>query len=472
MRRIMRVWAAVAAVILTCQCAFAAQVLEAGSEGETVRVLTRRLCELGYMKEAVDTYGEGVTSAVGDFQTANGLERTGTADLETQQLIYSDSAVRRQDYIASYIKKYSGINLAVQSTGDMVVSMQKALKNLGYYPYDADGVFGDATKKAVENYQRANGISPTGIADASTLIRLLEGQSMGYEEYISSQCAEKGNSGSNVKLIQARLRELGYFYGDPTGNFGEITQRGVMRFQESNALTVTGKVDVETYSALFAATAIGAPNDGALHAGSEGDEVYNLQQRLFELGFLDIAPNGVYGRGTEAAVLLFCAANELSPASDAGVGTIAAIYADSALGISALDGTMDNMDAALIGDICSTAELLDGMDFPAEEGELFPGFNFIRYVFACHGVAVTDPGEIIARMGDRIYAPETTLPGDIVVFTSEDEDGMTRSFAICVSGGRLAYSDPETGVVMQAQAGEMEYDKAYVWQVAPGNQGG
>lgn len=471
MKVILRRVSFLAAVLMMCQCTFAAQVLEAGSAGETVTVLTRRLVELGYMTEAVEQYDEKVTSAVGDFQTANNLERTGTADMETQQVIYSDNAVKRQDYIAAYIKKYSGINLGMQSTGDMVVSIQKALKELGYYEWDADGVFGEGTRKAVENYQRANGVNPTGIADASTLIRLLEGQSMAYGEYIASQCVGKGDSGANVKLIQGRLRELGYFYGDPTGNFGELTQRGVMRFQESNELSVTGRVDADTYTVLFSTAAVGAPNDGALHAGSEGDEVYNLQQRLFELGFLDIAPNGIYGRGTEAAVMLFCAANELKSASDAGVGTIAAIYADSALGISALSGTMDAVDEEKLSEICSTAVLMTGLDFPAEEGELFPGFSFIRYVFACHGVAVTDPGEIIARIGDRTYAPESVEMGDIVVFTVENDGGLTRSFAICTEGGNLVYADPVSGVVVQAQPGGIEYDSAYVWHVAPREMG-
>ena len=72
-------------LLLAATNAQAAQVLEGGATGETVMVLTRRLSELGYMNESVDVYSEKVSSAIGDFQQANGLERTGVADIVTQQ---------------------------------------------------------------------------------------------------------------------------------------------------------------------------------------------------------------------------------------------------------------------------------------------------------------------------------------------------------------------------------------------------
>lgn len=466
MTGIMRRAAALLALLTAFQCAFAAQLLESGATGETVMVLTRRLCELGYMDEPVEQYDERVISAVGDFQTASGLERTGTADVTTQQALYADGAVRRQDYIASYIKKYAGVSLSLNSTGDLVASVQKTLSALGYYSYGADGDFGEVTRRAVESYQRANGLNPTGIADASTLIRLLDGQSVTNDEYIASQCAQKGDSGANVKLIQDRLRELGYFYGDSTGTFGEITQRAVLRFQEGNSIGTTGRVDAQTYETLFSGSAASAVNDGTLYAGAQGDEVYNLQKRLLELGFFDGTPNGTYARGTETAVMLFCAANDLEITAEAGVGVTAAIYAPSALGISALDGSMDEADEELLAQICAGAELMAGMSFPAEEGELFPGFNFIRYVFAGRGVALTDPGEIIARIGDRAYSSESVSPGDIVVFTTGDAESLRRNFAICTSHGTVVYVDQSTGVVVQAALESIDYDSAYVWQMS------
>ena len=44
--------------------ALAAQVLEDGSSGETVSVLSKRLCDLGYLQEISSEYDETVAQAV------------------------------------------------------------------------------------------------------------------------------------------------------------------------------------------------------------------------------------------------------------------------------------------------------------------------------------------------------------------------------------------------------------------------
>lgn len=67
-----------ALALLFCAAgAMAAQVLEDGSSGETVSVLSKRLCDLGYLQEISSEYDETVAQAVSDFQTANDLDVTG-----------------------------------------------------------------------------------------------------------------------------------------------------------------------------------------------------------------------------------------------------------------------------------------------------------------------------------------------------------------------------------------------------------
>lgn len=46
--------------------------------------------------------------------------------------------------------------------GDEVVLMQMRLKDLGYFSYKVTGVYGSFTSKAVEAFQRANGLNPDG----------------------------------------------------------------------------------------------------------------------------------------------------------------------------------------------------------------------------------------------------------------------------------------------------------------------
>ena len=57
--------------------------------------------------------------------------------------------------------------------GDNVAGLQRALMAAGVYvPGGADGVFGQATKTALSNYQRWNGLPVSGEVDAATSARL------------------------------------------------------------------------------------------------------------------------------------------------------------------------------------------------------------------------------------------------------------------------------------------------------------
>ena len=50
-----------------------------------------------------------------------------------------------------------------------IVTMQKRLKELGYFAGECTGFFGEFTKTAIENFQKANGLVVNGEADAETL---------------------------------------------------------------------------------------------------------------------------------------------------------------------------------------------------------------------------------------------------------------------------------------------------------------
>ncbi len=55
------------------------------------------------------------------------------------------------------------------SRSEEVRQIQEQLQNLGYYGGNIDGIFGIATKNAVMNFQRDNGLSVDGIAGEKTL---------------------------------------------------------------------------------------------------------------------------------------------------------------------------------------------------------------------------------------------------------------------------------------------------------------
>lgn len=58
------------------------------------------------------------------------------------------------------------------SKGDEVVTLQKKLKQWGYYNGSVDGIFGSNTEKAVKYFQQKNGLAADGIVGSKTAAAL------------------------------------------------------------------------------------------------------------------------------------------------------------------------------------------------------------------------------------------------------------------------------------------------------------
>ena len=90
-------WKAVGAYEMSLTGDTAADTIEElarGCSGDKVVRLQERLNELGFSVGTVDgSYGKKTEFAVRDFQERNGLSVTGIADVDTQELLYSDNAL-------------------------------------------------------------------------------------------------------------------------------------------------------------------------------------------------------------------------------------------------------------------------------------------------------------------------------------------------------------------------------------------
>ncbi len=81
------------------------------------------------------------------------------------------------------------------SEGEMVTKIQTNLKKWGYYTGEVDGVFGTQTSKAVQSFQRKNGLTVDGIVGKSTLAAL------GISETSGGSSSASGNMDSNLYLL-------------------------------------------------------------------------------------------------------------------------------------------------------------------------------------------------------------------------------------------------------------------------------
>lgn len=188
----------------------------------------------------------------------------------------------------------------VGSSGANVANIQRCLKQLGFLNAPATGKFAGMTRRAVIGFQRANRLTPDGIAGIST------------QRALQRACQANKNSGSlrvgsrgiAVTKLQRNLRKLGYFDAPNTGYFGTETQQAVMRFQRAVGIKPDGIVGSRTAQAI-ASTANSGGEYPVLSEGSSGQAVTRLQRRLRQLGYLNISPTGNFKGMTKNAVIAF-----------------------------------------------------------------------------------------------------------------------------------------------------------------------
>lgn len=113
-----------------------------------------------------------------------------------------------------------------------------------------------------------------------------------------------GEEGEEIKNLQERLQELGFYEGPNTGLFGEQTMRAVENFQDAAALTPDGAAGPTTISALEKAE--GDIDDlPALEIYSRGPEVILAQYILHQEDYLRVSPSGLFRSLTAEAVREF-----------------------------------------------------------------------------------------------------------------------------------------------------------------------
>lgn len=427
--------------------------------------LEQSLYALGYHDENCNAQLDDTTrQALRSFQLANGLTVTGEPDEATLKLLQDGDWITCHEYLVGLAGEYVDLPILQQgSSGDSVAAMQRTLKQLGYFSGNCDGMFGDATLAAVRRFQLANGLSLTGIADRSTQMRLSEGEPLSWEAFLNSSCAVPGDSGAHVRLLQRTLDDMGYFDGECSGVFGELTQQAITHFQAANDLEPTGEADAATCNLLYSGSAV-ALKSGALSSSDDAQAIAELQSALAGLDYFDRNITGVYGATTETAVRLFQLANGLPATGEADAATVALLESGNAVPLSDVREqfvlqTQGQDDAArtVIGSVAARNR---GQSFEGDDEDLYEGFAFVQYVCVAAGIPVVTPEDIIDRINEPVEDASILQSGDLLLFRLEA--GQIR-LAISTGEERVVYATPETGRVLEYYLRDLQYEALYRW---------
>lgn len=246
-------------------------------------------------------------------------------------------------------------SLKLGSTGEDVRTVQRKLKELGFYKGSVDGDFGEGTEAAVKAFQKQYGLTVDGKVGPNTLAKLASARqtakpSASPTPKVTATPAYEnvylrlGDSGTAVRRLQERLISLGYLAGSPTGSFDSATESAVIAFQNRHTSYSDGVAGPKTLQALYSSSAKSTSTASgiigvSLKAGSEGAAVRALQSRLKTLGYYKGTVDGDFGTGTTDAVKAFQRANNLTVDGVAGGGTLNKMFSSSAKTASAATRT-------------------------------------------------------------------------------------------------------------------------------------
>ena len=338
--------------------------LKNGSEGAAVTALQSALAELGYLEEEdVDgKFGSKTEDALKVFQKRNGLAQDGIASQDLQLKLYEDTPKDTRGY-RQYVRTVPPVAGAVireKSKGEPVTKLQTRLKELGYYKGELTGVCDEDTVAAIKLFEGKHGLVADGEMSAADQQVLYGATAMEASVVVTpsptptvkppTKTLRPGDKDDEVKLLQQRLKDLGYYTGNITGVYNTATTEAVKAFQKKSSLEQDGILGPITRTVLYGVNAIYAvptaipvstptptttpltpENVIVIRAGSMGEVVRRLQARLQELGYYTSRLDGVYLTDDIEAVRAFQSANGLKVDGKAGYETQTALYSDSAI---------------------------------------------------------------------------------------------------------------------------------------------
>lgn len=241
--------------------------------------------------------------------------------------------------------------------GEYIVNTSRTIDGTTYY-FDSQG---RSSKTPSDTSSSSSSSNSSGSDNSSGSSSSSVSNSSGNQSSSSNAPSvyKNGSSGAEVKKIQQRLADLGYYNGAIDGNFGDATEEAYKAFQKAAGLTVDG-IAGDSRNTLYSEDAPEAPKADTTakveedkpeeettaptepateptteavqyQNGDEGEKITAIQQQLIKLGYFAMEATGYYGEYTAQTVANFQNQNSLDSTGIVDEKTYNALFSDKAV---------------------------------------------------------------------------------------------------------------------------------------------
>jgi peptidoglycan hydrolase-like protein with peptidoglycan-binding domain len=161
-------------------------------------------------------------------------------------------------------------NTVVFKYDPAVEEAQRELLAVGVFKGMVDGVNGQKTKMAVQQYQQANGMPVTGevtpelinhikythkVQVASEFTGSIDAAPGKIDAPTSVAATVSPNEPATIVKVQTALAQRGYDIGESTGRLDAATKAAILQFEMDNGLAMDGAIDLQLLAALMKTSA-------------------------------------------------------------------------------------------------------------------------------------------------------------------------------------------------------------------------
>jgi peptidoglycan hydrolase-like protein with peptidoglycan-binding domain len=262
-------------------------------------------------------------------------------------------------------------DLSLGDEGEDVKLLQDSLRGLDLYSAESTGIFDEATRQAVYDFQIMKDIVSSwddlgagycGVQTRAMLELELSGKkttntkaAINPKDVFFAQTLKRGDSGEDVIILQNELYKLGFLRVAPSGVFDELTEHAVFKFQQKKGILkekselgagvvgpqtrvamnlvfsdrkrmiaqIKPRNQVQLARAETVSTTSELAFDADLNFGDSSSSVGLLQSKLKELGYFQGEVTNFFGEQTHQALVSFqLDRNIIGSESDLGAGRV------------------------------------------------------------------------------------------------------------------------------------------------------